>query len=221
MDYNKTPEAFFAELLALTEQQFKQSPAYQKQVKRRLKWNYAVCATPIAKHKGIIFGINWGGSDGYKPQSKYPTGKDIAEYPFIIRNRKSLTQHLGLDFTELNFNYTNLCFFRTPTSYILEEEDFILSLFPFEKYVRYINPPWLLSIGLKNIEILNDLGLLANKKWLYDKQNKFSGFSGKLWDWNIFAVPHPNAHLPRESRAVIWEKVINEMNAEGCLIKWQ
>jgi len=219
MNVEKSPESFFADLLALTEQQFKQSPAYQKQLKRGQQWNYAVCATPIAQRKGIIFGINWGGSDGYKPQTKYPSGKDIVEYPFIYRIRKSLTSHLSLDFEELNFNYTNLCFFRTPTAYLLENDDFKLSLSPFEEFVKYINPPWLLSIGLKNIDTLNNLGLLSDKKWLFDDEERFSGFSGRLWDWNIFAVPHPNAHIKGEARAIIWEKVIIEMVKEKCLFK--
>jgi len=211
MNTDRTPEEFFTDLLALTEQQFRLSPVYQKQLKHGKLWNYAVCATPIANGKGIIFGINWGGNDGYKPQTIMPTGEDVAEYTFLNRNLKYL-KNMGLNFSEINFNYTNLCFFRSPRVSLIENEDFALSLIPFEKYVRYIDPPWMLSLGIKNMQILNRFGLLKNIKRYHDDQKKFSGISAQLWDRKVFAVPHPNAHVPRESRATIWEKVINEIN---------
>jgi len=121
-------------LLFDTDKQFKKSPVYQKQLTLGKLWNYAICATPIQKGKGVLFGINWGGSDGYKPQSAMPTGQDIVEYYFIKQSRKPLKQ-LGLDFSTFNFNYTNLCFFRTPRANILEFEDYKLSL-PFNKGVN-------------------------------------------------------------------------------------
>ncbi|HEY8388647.1 MAG TPA: hypothetical protein VIK74_08590, partial [Parasegetibacter sp.] len=122
----------------------------------------SICATPISKDSGIIFGINWGGSGNFLPQTVMPKGNDIADYHFIKQSRQFLEKHWQLDVLNINFNYTNLCFFRTPKEKDLTSDDYKLSLPLFEKYVRYINPPWLLSIGGTNIKVLNNLGMLKN-----------------------------------------------------------
>src|SRR5690606_12989606 len=89
--------------------------------------------------------------------------------------------------------------------------DYQNSLPLFEKYIRYINPPWLLSVGVTNIAKLNSLGVLKEIRQHFDDQKKFSGFSGQLWDWHLFAVPHPGARLTNNSRFRIWERVTEEM----------
>jgi hypothetical protein len=96
-------------LLRETNEQFKQSPVYQKQHKQNKQLNYSVCATPIFKKKPVLFGINWGGSDIFESQDVTTQFDDITKYPFIKRSQKYLEQ-LGLNFSEINFNYTNLCF---------------------------------------------------------------------------------------------------------------
>ena len=210
-----TPEKqFFAELLSDTEIMFKKSPVSKKQQELGEKWNYSVCATPIKRGKGIIFGINWGGND-HKPQPTMPTGKNIVNYTFIKQSRKYLEQ-LGLNFSDINFNYTNLCFFRTPKANLLVDDDFRLSIPLFEKYVRFINPPWLLSIGGKNMKIFHKFGHLKDDEIVrhYDNQRKFRGHSAPLWEWHVFSVPHPQARLTKASNArqTIWEKIIFSMN---------
>lgn len=202
---------FFAELLHSTERQFNKSPVYQKQLELGKQWNYAICATPISKGNGIIFGINWGGADNYMPQSMMPTGEGISDYRFIKQSRQYLEKHWNLDFSTINFNYTNLCFFRTPTEKDLSFDDYKLSLPLFEKFVRYINPPWLLSIGGTNLKVLNSFGLIENIKSHFDNQNKFKGHSTRLWGYNLFSVPHPTARLTTEARQIIWGKVTEEM----------
>lgn len=197
---------FFTELLAETKLQFEQSPVYQKQ----MEWNYAVCATPIVKGKGVIFGINWGGSNK-SPQTVMPTGEGITKYHFIKHNRHFLEKHWGLDISLINFNYTNLCFFRTPKEKDLTPKDYELSLPLFEKYIRYINPPWVLSIGGTNLKILDKFKALKNIKQHFDKQGKFKGHSGQLWDWNVYSVPHPSARMTSEARETIWTEVTKEM----------
>jgi len=214
MDKNKSEHQFFAELLSDTEKQFMQSPVYQKQLKQRKNWNYTVCDTPIQRKKGILFGINWGG-DNIQPQTQMPTGENIVNYTFIKQSRKYLEQ-LGLNFSDINFNYTNLCFFRTPKANLLEKDDFRLSIPLFEKYVRYINPPWLLSIGGKNMKIFHKFGYLKDDEIVrhYDNQRKFKGHSAPLWEWHVFSVPHPQARLTKASNArqTIWGKIIFNMN---------
>ena len=210
MDKNKSEHQFFAELLSDTEKQFMQSPVYQKQLKQRKNWNYTVCDTPIQRKKGILFGINWGG-DNIQPQTQMPTGENIVNYTFIKQSRKYLEQ-LGLNFSDINFNYTNLCFFRTPKANLLEEDDFRLSVPLFEKYVRYINPPWLLSIGGKNMKILDKLGLLRDIERHYDHHGRFKGHSALLWNWNVFSAPHSQAKMTNKARQTIWDKLIVLMN---------
>ncbi len=214
MEKNTPENQFFDELLSDTAIMFKKSPVYEKQQELGKNWNYAVCATPIIKGKGIIFGINWGGDD-IQPQTTMPTGENIVNYTFIKQSRKYLEQ-LGLNFSDINFNYTNLCFLRTPKANLLEEDDFRLSIPLFEKYVRFINPPWLLSIGGKNMKILDKFGHLKGDEIVryYDDQRKFRGHSAPLWEWNVFSVPHPQARLSKASNArqTIWEKIIFKMN---------
>lgn len=204
-------ESFFSELLADICIQFHKSPVYQKQLKLDCQWNYAVCATPISIGNGIIFGINWGGADNFSPQTVMPKGNGIADYHFIKQNKQYLEKHWRLNISNINFNYTNLCFFRTPAEKDLSIDDYKLSLPLFEKYVRYINPPWLLSIGGTNIKVLDSLGLLKNIQRHFDNQNKFKGHSAQLWDYNLFSVPHPTARLTTEARQTIWSKVTEEM----------
>lgn len=211
MDSNISADIFFSELLVDTDRQFKKSPIYQKQSTLGNQWNYAVCATPISKNNGILFGINWGGADNFQPQTIMPSGQGITEYHFIKKSRQLLEKQWGLDFTSINFNYTNLCFFRTPKERYLSADDYKLSLPLFERYVRYIDPPWLLSIGGTNLKVLGSLGVLKNIRQHFDRQGKFRGHSGQLWDWNIFSVPHPSAHLTSEARLTIWETVTIEM----------
>lgn len=211
MDLDKSADHFFAELLADTDRQFKQSPVYRKQLTLGKQWNYSVCATPISKSNGVLFGINWGGSDNFQPQTVMPSGQGISEYHFIKQSRQYLENNWGLDIASINFNYANLCFFRTPKENYLSADDYKLSLPLFEKYIRYINPPWILSIGGTNLKILDSFGALKNIEQHFDKQGKFKGHSGQLWDWNIFSVPHPGAHLTREARQTIWETVTTEM----------
>lgn len=211
MDYNITVDNFFAQLLAETEKQFKQSHIYQKQLSFGKQWGYSICATPISRGNGVIFGINWGGSNNFSEQTAMPTGDDIGEYLFIKQSKRFLESDWKLDITKKNFNYTNLCFFRTPSEKHLSKDDYNLSLPLFEEYVRYINPPWLLSISMKNFKVLNSLRLLTFIQPFFDNEKKFKGYSAQLWGYKVFFVPHPNAHLTNAARETIWTKVSDEM----------
>lgn len=208
---NMSEEIFFNELLRETKEQFEKSPVFEKQIRENKLWNYAVCATPIIKNQGVVFGINWGGEG--RAQTEMPSGKGITEYHFIKHTREFLEKYWKLDFEQINFNYTNLCFFRTAKEKDLVEKDYELSLPLFEKYVRYINPPWLLSIGGKNMKVLDKHNKLEHIDRHFDNENKFKGHSAKLWGYDVFSVPHPSAEgITKESRHIIWEKVTESKN---------
>jgi len=213
MENDKSAIEFLSALLSETKEQFKKSPVYEKQYKQKKEANYSVCATPILKHAPVLFGINWGGSDIFESQEVTTQFDDITKYPFIKRSQKYLEQ-LGLSFSEINFNYTNLCFFRSRKAIELEEGDYRLSIPLFEKYVNYINPKWILSIGYKNYEILNKLGFLKSVNIHTDKVSKAQAYSAKLWDRDIYFAPHPNAHFSNEKRNAIWAIITTELNRE-------
>jgi hypothetical protein len=202
---------FFKTLLDKTKQNFAESNVKILQEERGENWNYAICDTPIVKGKGIIFGINWGGNGNFVPHIEEPDGLNISDYIFIKRSKAFLEKGWDLDFNNINFNYSNLCFFRSPKASDLIFEDFDTSLPLFKEYVKYIKPPWLLSIGGTNIKILDQLGCLLNIKTFEDDENKFKGYTADLWGYKVYSVPHPSARLKRKSRQTIWNKITNEM----------
>lgn len=209
-DSKKTSEEFFKDLLNETQEVFKHSPIYRLQIEHQRKWNYAICGTPIQKNQGIILGINWGGNE-CEPQSKMPTGEGISKYSFIKQSRFLLENWLEIKISNPSFNYTNLCFFRSPYENYLTKKDYLLSIPLFERYVKYINPPWIFSIGNINMKILDSQGLLYDIKRHFDDEKKYKGHSSKLWGYDLFDVPHPNARISRKARITIWEKVIDSM----------
>jgi len=209
-DIKVSPNQFFKELLNETEKQFKISPIYKRQLDNKKNWNYAICATPIIESKGVILGLNWGGDD-VNAQIEMPTGKEIFYWPFI-KSCKIYLESWGIDFSTLDFNYTNLCFFRSPVEKLLSNDDYRLSLPLVKKFVHYINPPWILSIGVKSVDKLMKFNQIRNIKTHFDKEHKYKGYSGLLWDYNFFSVPHPSTHMTNNARQTIWRSVICEMN---------
>lgn len=206
-------EGFFLELLKKTAEKFSDSEIKKLQDKQGREWNYAICDTPIQQGHGIIFGINWGGNGNYKAQTQIPDGKEICTYPFIARTRKYLEPDWGVDFNNFNFNYSNLCFFRSPKASDLVLTDFELSRPLFKDYVKHINPPWLLSLGGSTIEVLKKLKCFDQApEEIFDSEGKFKGYSAKLWGFNLYSVPHPSARLKTEARDTIWKKVTDKKN---------
>lgn len=211
---NSDDDRFFFDLLKQTKNKFKETPIYAKQMneKNQILWHYSVCGTPIQSGKGVIMGINWGvGKDSHRPQEGIPPGDDIIEYSFMKRSNSLFKDYLKLDIDKKNFNYTNLCFFRSPKAADLAPKDFELSLPLFKQYICHINPPWIFSLGNAVIHPLKELGELEDIKSYPGSSNgkTFKGFSGQLWDWKFYNVPHPNAHMTSSVRKTIWEKVLD------------
>lgn len=200
-------EQFLQDLLAYTEEMFLNSPVYATQKQSGCQWSYSVCNTPIQRGKGILLGINWGVSGYHVPQTKMPDGKEITTYNFIYRSREFLERYLLLDFDTLNFNYTNLCFFRTPKESSLHKKDYENSLALFRKFVEFVEPKWIFSLSSNNNKILSQFGHLTDSTDFYDSDNKYKGVKANLWGHSYFSVPHPNARVKAKSRNEIWELI--------------
>ena len=187
--------------------QFKQSDIITKQTKGINEWNYALCATPIQKNMGLLLGINWGGKDKFYPISDdVPTGEDIKEYPFIKRCKGYLQKYLEVDLEKINFNYSNFCFFRSPKVSDLSNNDFSLCKPILKEYINYINPPWILSLG---VTIVDHLPKDINIKPFKTEHKNILGYKGNLFGYNYFILPHPNYPLHNTYRDEIWEEVFN------------
>ncbi len=200
-------EQFFRRLLVDTERKFFESPVFIKQQQLSKRWNYSVCGTPIQKNKGILLGINWGADGDHEPQMEMPDGEDIPNYNFIQRSRPFLEKYLLLNFYIINFNYTNLCFFRTPKESCLNSKDHENSLPLFKQFVEFVKPPWIFSLGNNNYNILLGLGQLTDVMEYFDSEHKHKGIMAKLWGHNFYSVPHPNARVKKKSRNEIWEHI--------------
>jgi hypothetical protein len=197
-----TETEFFEQLIQKTAKQYEKSSIFLKGE----KWNYSICGSPIQKGRGIVLGINWGADDNHEPQSEMPDGKDIPTYRFINRSKDLLHKHLNVSLEPVNFNYSNLCFFRSPAENDLKIEDYRLSLPLLKEYVEYIQPPWILSLGSSNVQKLSYFGLLTDLQTFYDSQGKFSGNKARLWGYHFYSVPHPNAREKSYFREEIWKK---------------
>ncbi len=198
---------FFEELRQKTLDIFYESPIYKKQHEENQQWGFSICGTPIQIGKGIIFGINWGGNGEYEDQSEMPKGNEILEYDFIKRSKTFFDKYLHLKFDEPNFNYTNLCFFRTPNIKYLSFQDYERSYPLFVEYVKFIQPPWIFSLGITGYDILKKLGPLKADPDIRDSSQSQRGATGKFFGFNFYAVPHPNAHLKGDSRQEIWAQI--------------
>jgi len=209
--HDQPTQLFFEELLAETGRCFKKTDVYKKQQAKNSQWNYSVCGTPILKNEPIFFGINWGGS-GVGRQKADTQWDDITAYPFIKRNRIFLENGLKLNFSDINFNYTNFCFFRSPKADDLSAKDYDCSIPLFKKYVTYINPPWLLAIGNTSFNKLRQYQSLDKIVQYQNQTGKVNGFSAKLWDLDVYTVPHPNARLSNTERNAIWTCAIDKIN---------
>jgi len=205
-----TPNKIFERALALG------TEAYQKQ--SRLSWGISLCATPIQVGEGLILGINWGGGGPrdkyeYGSQDKMPTPEEFqhdlnnGDYRFLIRSKGYVKQYLKVDLESGNFNYTNLCLFRSPNQKYLLPEDYESCFETFKLLVREISPLWIISLGTANIERLKALDLTFSPQMKFSGRAK--GCTGKLLDRSFYCVPHPNAHLSKSDRDSVWQDVFS------------
>lgn len=204
---------FFQQLVKKTEKQYLNSPIGQKG-----NLAYSISATPFRIGRPLILGINWGGSGSdFKSQQKMPTSKDLTpelirmEYKFLEKSRGYFNQYriLELDLDNVDFNYSNLCFFRSRAEKDLTFADYQNSYPLAKELIQFLKPKYILVFGITALNRLKDLsaaGELAGQEFL-DSENKHRGFKGKFLGFDIYCLPHPNARVKSASRDEIWKKV--------------
>jgi len=210
----------FDDLLALAEDAFNKSDL------RKSNFGISICGTPIQEGKPIIIGINWGGGgkadkSEYFVQKKMPSKDDFinkyhnGEYNFLRRSATLLKDYFDLEISQGNFNYTNLCFFRTPKASDLTFDDKMSCLPIFEKFVKSVKPEWILSLGNSNIPFLQPE--ITEYYEANTEGTAHKGYGGNLWGFRFYCVPHPRARkLTNELRNAIWQNIFScKLKIEG------
>lgn len=217
-----TPQELFDTTLENAISAFQDSNIIKKQNSAGKEWGLSICGTPIQFGTGIILGINWGGggdskNERFANQGKMPSKesflKDYTEgdYKFLKKSEKLILEFLKLPLQEVEFNYFNLCFFRSPVSGDLVYQDYKVCHHAFEMLVNKIEPPWILSLGNSNMNILKPH--LVNLTTVSVDGTIHVGHYGKLWGNNFYCVPHPNARrLSNIHRTGIWKKIFANHN---------
>lgn len=214
-----TPNEIFDIALSEAIIAFPKSNIFKKQQLLDKDWGLSICATPIQIRKGIILGINWGeGGGGESKNEKFinqeimPSKEDflkdynLGDYKFLKKTKELLYKYKNLLLEDAEFNYFNLCFFRSPSSNDLEYEDYKICLPILKEIVQEIKPAWILSLGNSNMNILKPL--IPNLKTFETRGTRHLAYSGNLWDYSFYCVPHPNARrLSNNLRAQIWENL--------------
>ncbi len=197
---NEEKNKFFAELLSDTKTAYKQSEISKENL------YYSICGTPFNIGGGLIIGINWGVDNDHTAQYEMPDGKDISNYKFIKRSRYLLEKYTDISLSEVNFNYSNLCFFRTKKAADLCFADYYNSKDVFVKYLNFIKPKWVISLGNTNTTILLQLSLLSIQQEFTDNEQKHKSYKGSILGFPYYSFPHPNARVKTEARNLLWEK---------------
>ena len=214
------------ELFDIISEQLKNEEAnstiLRNQIATGKKWNYSICATPIVIGKPLVLGINWGGGGpkdnfDYSVQNKMPTKEGFlkelknGEYKFLSLSKKYFEKHLDLNIDTDDFNYSNLCFFRTPNIKYLKGEDFKISIPILKQYVKELKPSFILSLGNTNINYLKQSYELNNNSLELLNSGKALAYKGTLWSIPFCCLPHPGAHLFGNDRDKIWDLVFKKM----------
>jgi hypothetical protein len=199
---------FFYNLLRRTSDTFEKAPIKKRQLEKRETWNYAVCETQIQKGKPVYCGINWGGSNK-QAQTKPPEAmKEPRKWPFVTINKPCLREVLGIHSID-EINYTNVCFFRSPREQFLEDEDWVLSFPLFKSYVEFINPPYIILVGLSARKKLIKHGVYKDT---FDviKHDRIKGYKGEMFGkYKCYVVPHTNYRIKKSRRIDLWRKLFD------------
>lgn len=209
-----SPQEIFGQSLKEAVIVYKKSNLYQK------KLGLSICATPIQIGKTLLIGINWGGgsssdSYSYNINDEMPSfdnfRNDYKEgaYKFLKRIQPFIQKNCGIDISSGEFNYSNLCFFRTPNIKELTREDFFVCAPIFKTMVTNIRPEQIISVGTGNIKYLkdffrDDFRCVENEEAKTITSHKIS--TGSLFSFKFYSLPHPNAHnLSNEIYEKLWE----------------
>ncbi len=202
---------FFHYLLQKTEVFFEKSETRKKYPESN--WNYAICDTPIQKGRGLFFGLNWGGDD-INQQTVYPDANKERNWKFVTNSRPFFRQYLNREIESLN--YSNLCFFRSPSMNEFVESDWDLAIPLFKEYINYVNPPWCLMLGkpdtLINRSFITDLERYEVLDGKLPRTKRVFGYTGKLFNrYKFGSVPHTESRISNQARNKIWGKVSHHL----------
>lgn len=211
---------FQKELLAKTEKAYGDSDIKCK------GFSYAIAGNPIKKRKPIIIGLNWGGGSTRPQDVDRLSQESPEEYAFI---KKLDTLMKGIPLTEAipHLNYTNISFFRSSRINELSPKDWDLSFPLLEKYIQFIQPPWILvtTIGRENlskifrvmspIEVNSEVVQQGNRKYkspiVRMAPNEYSSFL-------IGFVPYPGqaGGINGENKEALYSWVMAELK----ILEW-
>jgi hypothetical protein len=145
-----TDTEFFKQLIKKTEEAFKRSPINNKN-----NLAYSISATPLRVGKPLILGINWGGyGHGFESQERMPKPEELtadiikSDYKFLERSKAYLEEYLNLDLDRVDFNYSNLCFFRSRAEKDLTFADYQNSYPLVKELIQYLKPEYILVFGV-------------------------------------------------------------------------
>jgi uracil-DNA glycosylase family 4 len=212
----------FDVLLDKANRLFELSEVKFRQERNMLKWGLSLCATPVNPGKAVILGISWGGAvsagvSKYSIQRRFPTKEEFLEdynkggYPFIQKSKELISEFLQIEIEDVEFNYTNVCLFRSPNVSDLSIKEVRWCMPILKEFIELIDPPCILSLGNTNIVYLEpDLSVL---KKFTEMGTSHVGYSGMLWGRPFYSVPHPNARkLTDEVRHKIWESLFRNQS---------
>lgn len=206
-------EQFFKALQAKTEKVFEKSEVYSKNKDKN--WFYSICNGPIFRNKPIVCGLNWGVSQqkDYKchsPQKIYPQSIDTNTWQFKTHVNGYLQKYFSLSFDEVN--YSNLCFFRTPNTDYLSHKDWRDTIPLFKEYVEYINPPYVIMMGMP--KHLNNQELCEIEKYGFLPEGKnrrsFTRIGLLFSKYKFGSVPHSAAHIPQNTHDALWKILLEK-----------
>jgi uracil-DNA glycosylase family 4 len=190
-----------------------------RQNRNTLKWGLSLCATPVNPGKVVVLGISWGGAvsagvSGYSIQRRFPTKEEFLEdynvggYPFIQKSKELISEFLQIKIEDVEFNYTNVCLFRSPNVSDLSIKEVRWCMPILKEFIELIDPPCILSLGTTNIVYLEPD--LRELKKFTEAGTPHVGYSGILWGRPFYSVPHPNARkLTDDVRRKIWSSVFD------------
>ncbi len=209
----------FDVLLEKANRLFELSEVKFRQDRNTFKWGLSLCATPINPGKTVILGINWGGpvfgdNARYSVQRRFPTKEEFLNdyndgvYPHIEKSSGLISEFLQFEVGAVEFNYTNVCLFRSPNVSDLSIKEVRWCIPILKELIELIEPPCILSLGNTNIVYLEPD--LKELKKFTEAGTPHVGYSGMLWGRPFYSVPHPNARkLADEVRHKIWSSVFD------------
>lgn len=221
-----TPQEIFNVTLEKATFAFHNSSISKKQKLAGKDWGLSICGTPIQIGETLVIGINWGGgssADMYKyiVQKQMPSFEEFkthynkGDYKFLKRINALAKEYCNIEISEGRFNYSNLCFFRTPDIKVLENKYFEICIPVFKLLIEYIQPKQIISLGTGNIKYLKkyfktDLECSAP---ITIEGNSNKVYKGSLMKFNLYNLPHPNAHhLSDDVYKNLWGKIFNSKN---------